>query len=445
MASRRWSRVADTVRTELWPLPALGVLVAVALAVGLARLDEAVDQDLPVELASILFGGGPSAAREVLGAIAGSLITVTSLTFSLTVVTLQLASSQFSPRLLRTFTADRFVQVTLALFVTTFVYALTLLRTVRTATEGGDFVPRIGITFGYLLTLASVLGLVAFLAHLVRQIRVETMLRNVHQEARRTIERMLPEDEEGQQLASPQTPPATSVWVTSESSGFLTAIDEEGLLAAAVDADACVILDRPAGSSLVEGTPVARAWPVSGEWRDESRAQLVRRVRAAVTTGYERTASQDLGFGLRQLADVAARALSPGVNDPTTAVHTLGHSSALLCDLVRRDLRSAQLADEHGAVRVVLMREDFAGLLELAVGQPRRYGAQDPGVLSRIYWLLREVGWIVTREEQREAVTTQLERLDRTAAQQEFDQVELATLQDLSEAVRAALRGEWTA
>ena len=444
MASRRWSRFADTLRTQLWPLPTLGIVVAVALAVGLARLDEAVDDDLPIELASILFGGGPNAAREVLGAIAGSLITVTSLTFSLTVVTLQLASSQFSPRLLRTFTADRFVQVTLALFVTTFVYALTLLRTVRTSTEGGDFVPRIGITVGYLLTLASVLGLVAFLAHLVRQIRVETMLRNVHQEAQQTIERMLPEVEDAQQLTSLPTPPPFSVWVTSRSSGFLTAIDEEGLLAAAVDADACVVLDRPAGSSLVEGTPVARAWPSSGEWSDESREQLVRCVRAALTTGYERTASQDLGFGLRQLADVAARALSPGVNDPTTAVHTLGHSSALLCELVRRDVQSARLTDERGTTRIVLMREDFSDLLELAVAQPRRYGAQDPGVLARIYWLLREVGWIVTREEQRDAVAAQLDRLDRTATQQEFDQVEQATLQGLSEAVRAALRGEWS-
>lgn len=432
-------------RTQLWPLPALGVVVAVAMAVGLARLDEAVDADLPIELTSFLFGGGPNAAREVLGAIAGSLITVTSLTFSLTVVTLQLASSQFSPRLLRTFTADRFVQVTLALFVTTFVYALTLLRTVRTATEGGDFVPRIGITVGYLLTLASVLGLVAFLAHLVRQIRVETMLRNVHQEARQTLERMLPPVEEGEPLASVPDAPRSAVRISCDTSGFLTAIDAEDLLAAAVEADACVMIDRPAGSSLVEGTPVARAWPRSGTWDGEVREQLEGRVRASLTTGYERTASQDMGFGLRQLADVASRALSPGINDPTTAVHTLGHSSALLCEFARRGVRSATLTDEDGAGRVVLVREDFADLLEFAIAQPRRYGAADPGVLQRIYWLLREVGWTVTRSQDRDAVSGQLERLDRTVGQQDFDEVEQANLREQSESVRAALRGQWSA
>ena len=444
MLSRQWATLVDATRTRLWPLPTLGVVVALLLAVGLARLDAAVDQSLPVGLKAFLFGGGPNAARTVLGAIASSLITVTSLTFSLTVVTLQLASTQFSPRLLRTFTADRFVQATLALFVTTFVYALTLLRTVRTSTEGDNFVPRISITVGYLLTVASVVGLVAFLAHLVRQIRVETMLRNVHDEASLTIERMLPESDHGPATPTP-VPPGSAWLVPCDQSGFLTHIDERALLRAATDADACVLVHRPPGSSLIAGTPVAQAWATDDtEWDDERRERLQSCVAEALGVGYERTASQDFGFGLRQLTDVASKALSPGVNDPTTAVHTLGHSAALLCEMAGRDLGPATLTDEDETVRVVLLRDDFADLLEVAVAQPRRYGATDPGVLGRIYWLLREVGWSARSDAQRAAVRTQLARLDGTAQAQDFDSDERELLRGLSTAVEEAVRGRWT-
>lgn len=149
----------------------------------------------------------------MLDAIAGSLITVTSLTFSLTVVTLQLASSQFSPRLLRTFSSDRFVHVTLSLFLATFAYALTVLRTVRTADDGqNSFVPQISVTVAFLLALASVIGLVLFLGHLANMIRVETMLREVHTEASNTARRVLSErDRASAGGAVPLAPPADAV------------------------------------------------------------------------------------------------------------------------------------------------------------------------------------------------------------------------------------------
>ncbi len=173
--------VHDAVRTQLWPLPILGVVVAAVVGVLIPHLDMAVDAHLPGWLDAVAFGGDGGAARTVLSAVAGSLITVTSLTFSLTVVTLQLASSQFSPRLLRTFTQDVFVQITLAIFLATFTYSLTVLRLVRSGDTGGSaFVPRIAVSVSFLLAIASIVGLVLFLAHLTRQIRVETMLQAVH-------------------------------------------------------------------------------------------------------------------------------------------------------------------------------------------------------------------------------------------------------------------------
>ena len=201
-ARARVDAVREAFRTQLWPLPAAGTLLGLALGVALPRLDAHVDEDLSAGTTVYLFGGGPSAARELLGAVSGSLITVTSLTFSLTVVTLQLASSQFSPRLLRTFTRDRVVHVTLALFLTTFTYSLAVLRAVRDEDgEQAAFVPQISVTLAFVLGVASVLGLVIFLGHLAREIRVETMLRKVHRDATRTVARVL--DERGPTRAAP--------------------------------------------------------------------------------------------------------------------------------------------------------------------------------------------------------------------------------------------------
>ena len=173
-------QLRDGFRTKLWPIPTLAVLAAIGLGLALPHLDDQLD----LAGSHLLFGGGADAARTVLSAIAGSLITVTSLTFSLTVVTLQLASSQFSPRLLRTFTRDLVVQGTLGLFLGTFVFALTVLRTVRTETGGEPaFIPRVSVTVAFVLATVSVIALVLFLGHLTQTIRVESMLRSVHQGA----------------------------------------------------------------------------------------------------------------------------------------------------------------------------------------------------------------------------------------------------------------------
>lgn len=433
--------VRDSLRTQLWPAPMLGVTLAVAAGIGLPRLDAAIDDRLPDSVTAYLFSGGAEAARAVLSAVAGSLITVTSLTFSLTVVTLQLASSQFSPRLLRTFTRDRFVHGTLALFLATFSYALTVLRTVRSG-DGDAFVPQISVTVAFLLALASVAGLVLFLAHLAKEIRVETMLERVHAGARETVRAAL-DEREGSPQPAPRTP-AAAVPLTARSSGFLAHADEDELLAAAVDADAVVSVDRAPGEFLVSGVPFASAWRSdAGPLSPEELDGLGSRVASAVAYGSERTQVQDVAFGLRQLVDVAVKALSPGINDPTTARHALGHVSGLLGELTGRDLGPRVLRDEEGTARVVLRRPGFADLLELALEQPRRYGEADPEVLGALFRLLAEVAWNSRGDDQRAAVSAQLGRLRGTAAGQDFDAPERARLDGLADLVDAALAGRW--
>jgi len=436
MIDSRAAQVTDAVRTQLWPLPALAVIVAVVLGIALPTLDAAVDDRLPQGLAALLFGGGPEAARAVLQAIAGSLITVTSLTFSLTVVTLQLASSQFSPRLLRTFSSDRFVHATLALFLATFAFALTVLRSVRTETsQSPSFVPEISVTVAYALTIASIVGLVLFLAHLTREIRVETMMRKVNAETRATMDRVFPAHR-----PSRQPLPATgagSMNIRRSRSGFLTGLNKNALLRAAREAGAVIRIDREPGSSLVEGVPFATVWPLPPRTAlsPETAEQLREQINAAVDTGFERTNVQDVGFGFRQLSDVAARALSPGINDPTTAVHVIGHLSDLLCRLSDRSPGPEVLTDDSDEIRVILAQPRFGDFLDLALAQPRQYGAGDPAVAERLLVLLRELSWREEREDYNGEVLIQLAQMREAIAARVYTSVERRRLLNLADAV----------
>lgn len=432
----------DATRSQLWPLPVMSVVAALVVGFAVPHLDASVDGSLPDWLSAAIFGGDAGAARTVLDAVSSSLITVTALTFSLTVVTLQLASSQFSPRLLRTFTSDMFVQATLGVFLATFTYSLTVLRTVRsTDANVPEFVPRISVTLSFVLAVASVIVLVVFLAHLARQIRVETMLRDVHEDAtttlRSTLDRLGPSPEEPRRV--PQTPP--HAWtLTAPGSGFLVRVDDDALLGICVDLDVVVVLDTPIGSSLVDGCPVGAAWPTSTTNDDEeARRRLQEALDKTVHTGVERTAVQDIGYGLRQLTDVPNKALSPGINDPTTAVHALGHISALLCELAGYDLGPLVLSDDDQRVRVVRRGPDLENLVDVAISQPRRYGASDPQVMQRLFQLLEELGWHC-RPDQRHVVRAQLERLVTVHAQ-DFDVVEVTQLDRAAEKVHAALGG----
>lgn len=439
--------LADAARTRLWPLPTVAVAVAVAIGVFLPLAEDTYDHVLPRWVSAYLFSGGGDAARAVLEAIAGSLITVTSLTFSLTVVTLQLASSQFSPRLLRTFARDRFVHGTLALFLGTFVYALTVLRTVRTGSApGSEFVPHVSVTLAFLFAIASVIGLVLFLAHLARQIRIETIMRDVHRETLRTVRQVFDAEPALDVVdATPSMPAVGALPIPATSSGFFLQADDAALLEAATEADAVLLIDRKRGDSLVAGVPFALAWPrdPSASLPSTVGATLAESTANAIQYGFERTSVQDVGYGFRQLVDVAMKALSPSVNDPTTAVHAIGHLSALLREVATRDTGTRLLRGDDGTVRVIERRESFAELLDLSVSQPRRYGSAELTVLERLLWLLREVAWATRRADQRAAIEHQLGILVHTVRTADYLDSEREQLLGLAETVRESLAGRW--
>jgi uncharacterized membrane protein len=438
----------ERVETELWPVPTAAILLGVILGIVLPIVDLKIDNALPDPVGAFLFGGGVDSARAVLSAISGSLITATSLTFSLTVVALQLASSQASPRVLRTFARDRTVHATLAVFVGTFAYSITLLRTVQDGTDTTDpQVPRIALTLASVLTLVSVVMLTLFLGHLARQLRVETTMREVHAETSRTI-KLVAHTTNTEGTATPDASrPATSVLALSNKSGFISGVDRARLLAVAVREDLVIEEEEAVGSNIISHTPLAQWWPRDVlVHRDSEQVESISRdIAAAFDLAYERTSSQDIGFGVRQLADIAVRALSPGVNDPTTAVHAIGHLSAIVGDLAELDPQAPTLCDDDGRTRVIVRTHDFADLLETAIQQVRRYGCSDPDVVERLYQLLREVAFRTLRADRREAVAEQLRRVDASVRANDYDPPEREQFAALSQACIRALEGHWNA
>ncbi|MEX1079945.1 MAG: DUF2254 domain-containing protein [Homoserinimonas sp.] len=442
----RWAQLRESVKSQLWPVPTMATIAAVLAGLAVPAFDSAVDDNLPDSVRAFLFAGGPDSAREVLSAIAGSLITVTALTFSLTVVTFQLASSQFSPRLLRMFASDRIMHATLAIFLGTFTYALTVLRSVKSETSTTDeLVPLIAVTLASLLTFVSVITLALFLGHLSRKIRVETMLRNVHDETIGTIALVGERTEADVEMVTPDARPDHTTTVAATTSGFITSVNSSRLVELACEHGLVIAEEHAVGSSVVAGVPLVSWWRADGATGPgvDDQAAFEHAVNAAFTLGYERTSSQDIAFGFRQLVDVASKALSPGINDPTTAVYALSHLSALLCAMTGLPEGRRGVVDENGVVRLIARPQNFGELVELAVEQPRRYGAGDPRLAARLFQLLREVGYSTRTEQQREVIRGQTERLTASIRRHDYDESERLRFAKLADNVAAALDGRW--
>ncbi|SDQ08540.1 DUF2254 domain-containing protein [Quadrisphaera sp. DSM 44207] len=375
-------RVGERVRSRFWLLPAACCATALAAALVLPELDELVGDDL-----FFLFEGGPAGARSLLSSIVTAMISVTGLVFSITVVALQLASSQFSPRVLRTYLRSRLTQLTLGVFTATFLYALVVLRSVRGDAGAGAFVPRLAVTGAFLLVLASVALFIAYIHHITQSIRASTIVRSVGDETRSTIAAV--QEQDGEPAPAPPLGPADAV-VRSAGHGVVTAVDAAALARLARRAG-CVLHVLPrVGEFVATGAPLVA---VHGSTSAGTGVEGVDEdaVRGAVGLGRERSMEQDVAFGLRQLVDIAERALSPGVNDPTTAVQALDEVHDLLRRLAGAPDPSPVVRDEEGTARVVVERAGFADHLDLAVDEVLHHGADSVQVPPRLLAMLDDV------------------------------------------------------
>ena len=373
-------------------LPALWCTVAVAAGVLIPVADENASSWMP-----FLFQGGVDGARTVLSTIAGAMISVTGLVFSITIVVLQLASSQFSPRVLSAFLDDRITQNTLGVFAASFLYALTVLRSVG-ATSDTD-VPQLGVTIAFGLVLAAVGMFLAFIHRITRTISVTTVIREVAADTRLLLARSSDAGPAGAgDLPRLSHLPHQSV-ATAPASGYLDTLDQPGLVALARHHDIRLEVLHPLGTFVPEGSPVVMvrgSGPVAGI--DGSVL-----VRNGLGIARERTMRQDLTFGMRRLVDIAERALSPGTNDPTTATQAIDELHDLLRRLATRPDPRPVWRDEDDVARLVTTERTFDELLDLAVDEIAHWGAGGIQAPRRLATMLADLA-AVADDDRREAV-----------------------------------------
>lgn len=391
-----WERL----RTSFWFLPATLVGLAIAMSVLLIQVDRWLSVEV-INRLGFLYTFGPEGARAILSAIASSMITVAGLTFSITMLTLQLASSQFGPRLLRNFMRDRGNQLVLGVFIATFVYCLLVLRTVR-GTEGASFVPHIAVAFGVVLALASLAVLIYFIHHVATAIRIETVLMKLGAETRAAIDRLYPEslgqDPPAPSYETPAIPPAEfqrdARRIGATASGYVQRVDIETLLKIATENDLVIRVETRPGQFMSEGSMIATAGP-SGRVSDE----LADSLGDSIIIGQERTPEQDLEFSIRRIVEIAQRTLSPGVNDPATALYCIDRLGEALVLLASRKIPSPVRHDENGDLRVVTEVVSVGELTRSAFAAVARYGMADADVIAHLLSVMDSLRAVVNPEE----------------------------------------------
>ncbi|HSP28998.1 MAG TPA: DUF2254 domain-containing protein [Ilumatobacteraceae bacterium] len=363
-----------------WPVVSGVIAVPVAWALGSVR----VEPDAVVGLSAI---GDQDAARAMFQLTATAVMAATTLTFSVTLLALQMASQQFSPRLLREFAHDPVTKLVLCVLTASFTFSSAALLLL----DGDEPAPALSMIAAFLLGAASFVAILGFITHMLRAVRVDTMMLNVHDDTVTAIELFHPPDDEPSP-PMPDTLDGPGEVVTADRSGFVQAIDVHAIVEAARSHDVFVCVDVRAGDQVIEGTPVATGW---------GPGDIAADVRRAVLIGYERTNDQDVAFGFRQLEDIAVKAMSPSINDPVTAAHAVGHMGALLVRLLRRRLGFTVHEDVDGVPRAVVPDRDLRYYLDLTCGQLRRFGQSEPSVLAAMLRMLRDVAYASRDDEQR--------------------------------------------
>ncbi len=388
-------------------VPVMGVLLSIVGAAATIWIDSRLDlqgTDLPLGATSTV-----ASARAVLSTVAGATISFAAIAFSISLLIIQQASSQFSPRVVHTLFRDPFNKRVMGLVMGTFTYCLVVLRSVRSFGEpGGDvIIPNLSVAIAVVLGISTIVSIAAFLNHSAHSMDVSQILEQVENEATGHVRREW-------DLAESGTPPSEAIAapdhpahiIRFDRTGWVDQIDTDALLACLPDQTTAWVLTHP-GRYAIPGTPLCALSAVPEDIEAMEQAVL-----DAVSTGNTRTMQQDISFGLRQMADVGLKALSTGINDPTTAQDSIFHSAAVLAELLRRD-PPQDLRGEHDRRVVLVERPNGDDLVRLAFGELRRAAATQPTVciyLLEALHLLRE-GLDATGLSSRTAVLVEQARL----------------------------------
>lgn len=390
MKNIRLAKLWDSLRSSYWFLPGLMVLGGMALAFGALALDHT--SQLEAEELNWIYRGGADGARELLSTIAGSMVTVAATAFSITIVALQLAASNFGPRLLRNFMQDTGNQVVLGTFIATFLYCLLVLPTVR-GEDYNQFIPKFSVTIGIGLAIASTGVLIYFIHHASTIIQASHVIADVADDLERAIERLFPKEIghsklQSQQLVGeiPQDFDSNACSVRAKNTGYLQVIDDQALLKAACKHDLLLRLQARPGKFVSKGNILVQVYP-----EKRVNQKLIDKIHSTFLLGNERTEQQDVSFPIDQLVEIAVRALSPGINDPFTAIRCIDRLGTTLSFLAEREFPSPYRFDNENNLRIIAKPVAFDQLVDVAFTQIRHYGKADVRVVIRLLEAIEQI------------------------------------------------------
>ncbi|MEO8410215.1 MAG: DUF2254 domain-containing protein [Propionivibrio sp.] len=408
-----WERL----HSSFWFLPSLMALAAVALSFITVAIDR-TPSDGWLRSLKWGYGGGAEGASAVLQTIAGSMITIAGVVFSLTLVALSLASSQFGPRLLRNFMRDTTNQLVLGTFVATFLYCLLVLLQIRHPGEDA-FVPSLSVSLGVGSSLANLWVLIYFIHHVSVSIQADEIIARVGGELLAGIDRLFPahigkaEPDDDETGAKDRLPPSFALnarTILSAGDGYLQLIDGESLLAIAIDRDLVVRIEYRPGQYVLRDTPLVTIFPA--ERGDD---ELAEQINTIFILGNQRTSTQDVEFIVEQLVEVASRALSPGINDPFTAIACVDRLGSALHRIAGRTLPSGRRFDDEGVLRVLAMPITYAQLADAAFNQIRQFARSNVAVTLRLLETIAKVAPAAHRPEERTTLQRHADMIVRGA------------------------------
>ena len=424
-----WRR--EVLRTSLWFVPAIEVVAAVVLFAGTLAADRAAYRG-DFALPGWVISGSPDAARQILTAIAVAIITVVGVVFSIILVTLTLASTQFGPRMLRNFIRDRGTQLTLGTFVATFVYAVLVLASIGVGSRG-EFVPHISVTVTLGLMVADLGVLIYFIHHTAVSVQLPQVIASIAADLAEAIR------EQGSGSTGPGAGPAAVELVArSEAdgaallapvSGYVQFIKHQNLVRLATEADAVISLEHRPGHFVVRGHRFASVWPPEA-------VPLIRQALGrAHIVGPHRTLSQDVSFGIDQLVEIALRALSAAINDTFTALTCIDWLGENLCQIVAQWHPTRVHRDAAGFIRVIAPEPSYDRLVQRSFEKIRQSSLGQPAVMIRLLDALARIMAETTSEGQRRVLLEQAAMINRACERSVPEASDRADIQRRYEAI----------
>ncbi|QDT83872.1 DUF2254 domain-containing protein [Gimesia chilikensis] len=432
----RLANLWDSFRSSFWFVPSIMSLFAIALAMGTCQLDEMIASSNR-ELS--WFSTTAEAARSTLSSVAGATIALAGVVFSITVLTLSIASSQFGSRLVRNVMSDSIADLVIGQYVGTSLYCMLVLQTVREGKNGTDvFTPQLGTAVGLILGLICMGMLILFIHHVATAMQAPTIITAVARDLDLAVDRLFPErigerpDEEEAKLSIEDLRAELSdnnITVASQAEGYIEGIDGESLVSLACEVEGVVELLCKPGDFVTREKLLARIWlPRDTEKTEDMTTSYTNSVNRVIIVGPRRTPRQDVGYAARELVEIALRALSPGINDPFTAMSCVDRLGGALGRLVERSVPVRIRRDDDSVARVLITEaDDFPEVLIQSFGQIREYGASSTAVSLTILKALTEITNHASRPDDIHAIRGEAEALQTAYVDQHIVKQDLET------------------